>query len=123
MYEYQSKKIADGELYDICRKSTYYFIGSFMLEMIMRRKEWENPETKTSFIESFHNEYFAWEEDCSIDRTRNRVNLAIRIIESRKVEEALKYVIDCNDKKMVIPEAKENATYLLEQIKSGKIQY
>lgn len=49
MYEYQSKKIADGELNDICRKATYYFIGSFMLEMIMRRKEWGKPRNKNIF--------------------------------------------------------------------------
>lgn len=45
MYEYESKKIKDYfELKDVCRKANSYFVGSFMLEMIMRRKEWENTD-------------------------------------------------------------------------------
>ena len=47
----------------------------------------------------------------------------IRIIESRMVEDALQYVIDSNDRKMDIPEAKENAVETLARIKSGQIQY
>ncbi|MBP3541524.1 MAG: hypothetical protein J6K72_06915 [Clostridia bacterium] len=42
------------EMIDICRKATSYFVGSFMLEMIKRRNEWQNSATKTRFIESFH---------------------------------------------------------------------
>lgn len=124
MYEYESKKIKNHfELIDVCRKATSYFVGSFMIEMIMRRKEWENPETKTAFIESFHKEYFDWDDKCTISRTRNRVNLVIRIIESGLVEDALQYVLDSNDRKMNIPEAKENAEYTLDLIKSGKLKY
>lgn len=124
MYEYESKKIKNYfELKDVCRKATSYFVGSFMLEMIMRRGEWENPETKTAFIESFHKEYFAWDDKCTVSKTRNKVNLVIRIIESRMVEDALQYVIDSNDRKMDIPEAKENAVETLARIKSGQIKY
>ena len=124
MYEYESKKIKDYfELKDVCRKATSYFVGSFMLDMIMRRKEWENPKTKTSFIESFHKEYLAWDENCKIERTRNRVNAVIRIIESGMVEDALQYVIDSNNRKMDIPEARENAIETLERIKSGELKY
>ena len=124
VYEYESKKIKNHfELKDVCRKATSYFVGSFMLEMIMRRTEWENPDTKTVFIESFHKEYFAWDEKCTVAKTRNKVNLVIRIIESRMVEDALQYVIDSNDLKMDIPEAKENAVETLACIKSGKIKY
>ena len=124
MYDYTPKKIRNHfELKDVCRKATSYFVGSFMLEIIMRRKEWENSETKTAFIESFHNEYFAWDAKCTVSKTRNRVNLVIRIIESRMVEDALQYVIDSNDLKMDIPEAKENAVETLARIKSGKVKY
>ena len=124
MYDYTPKKIKNYfELKDVCRKATSYFVGSFMLEIIMRRKEWENPETKTAFIESFHNEYFAWDDKCTVSKIRNRVNLVIRIIESRMVEDALQYVIDSNDLKMDIPEAKENAIETLAHIKSGKVKY
>ena len=124
MYRYESKKIKNNfELKDVCRKATSYFVGSFMLEMILRREEWENPDTKTAFIESFHQEYFAWDDKCGIAGTRNRVNCVIRIIESKMVEDALQYVIDSNDRKMDIPEAKENAKETLARIKSGKLKY
>ena len=75
VYEYQSKKINNYfELKDIIRKATSYFVGSFTLEMLMRREEWENPETKTAFIESLHQEYFAWDERNTLAQTRNKVN-------------------------------------------------
>lgn len=124
MYEYQSKPISSyQEVVDVCRKATSYFVGSFMLEMIRRRKEWQNPKTKSAFIHSFHNEYFAWDENCSIDRTRNRVNCVIRIIESRKVKEALEFVIDANDLKLGIDQAKENARITLKMIQDGTLEY
>jgi len=124
MYEYESKKIKNYfELKDVCRKASSSFVGSFMLEMIKRRKEWENPETKMAFVESFYNEYFAWDDECTLERTKNRVNCVIRIIESGMVEDALQYVIDSNSKKIKVPEAKENAKVTLELIQSGKLDY
>ena len=124
MYDYKPKKIQNYfELKDVCRKATSYFVGSFMLEIIMRRKEWEDSDTKTAFIESFHNEYFAWDESCTLARTRNRVNLVIRIIQSRMVEDALEYVLASNQLKMDIPEARENAEDTLARIRSGHLKY
>ena len=124
MYEYESKEITSyKELMEIYRKATAYFIGSFTMEIIKRREEWENPATKTAFIESFHKEYFAWDENWSISRTRNRVNCVIRIIKSHRVEEALELVINSDDMKMGIIEAKINAQATLEYIKSGKLIY
>lgn len=124
MYEYEPKAISNYfELKEVCRKATSYFVGSFMLEMILRRKEWENPATKNDFIKSLHDEYFAWDDKCSLSRTRNRVNCVIRIIESRMVEDALQYVIDSNNRKMDIPEARENAKETLTRIKSGELKY
>ena len=118
-----SKEIKNyKELEQVARKATLYFL-TFIKEIILYRKEWENPKTKTAFIERFHNEYFAWEENCSIDRTRNRVNCAIRIIESHMVEDALEIVINSNEAKMDIYEARINAIETLEEIKSGKLKY
>lgn len=111
------------EMIDVCRRATSYFVGSFMLEMIKRRNEWENPATKAEFIESFHQMYFQWDENNSIEQTRNRVNCVIRIIEANRVEDALQYVIDSNPRKMDIPEARENARVTLELIRSGKLTY
>ena len=79
-----SKEIKNHfELIDICRKASSYFIGSFMLELIKRREEWENQSTKRSFLESFHQEYFS--DIWSIERTLTCINCAIRIIESHRV--------------------------------------
>lgn len=124
MYEYESKKIKNHfELKEVCRKATSYFVGSFMLEMIVRRAEWENPETKTAFVQDMYDQYFAWDEACSIAQIRNRVNCVIRIIESGLVEDALQYVIDSNPRKMDIPEAREAAEITLSRIRSGQLQY
>ena len=98
-------------------------MGSFTLELIKRRSEWENPETKPKFIESFYQEYFAWDENITADKVRNKVNCVIRIIESHRVEDALQYVIDSNDLKMDIPQAKINAQETLKLIQSGKLEY
>lgn len=124
MYEYESKKIKNHfELKEVCRKATSYFVGSFMLEMIVRRAEWGNQETKTAFIQDMYDQYFAWDEECSIAQIRNRVNCVIRIIESGLVEDALQYVIDSNPRKMDIPEAREAAEITLYRIRSGQLQY
>ena len=110
------------ELIEVVRKASSYFVGSFTSELMVRQKEWENKETKTEFIKKFHDEYFAWDGKCSLDWTRNRINCVIRIIESGRVEDTLQYVIDANDKKMDIPEVKENAIRTLEMIRSGELQ-
>lgn len=56
-----------------------------------------------------------------INQLRNRINLAIRIIESGIVESAMEYVINCNDNNMDCEESKVNARYLLECLKNGEI--
>ena len=124
MCERRSKKINNYfELKDVCRKATSYFIGSFMLELLVRQDEWKNPKTKNEFIKTFHQEYFAWDDNSSLEKTRNKVNCAIRIIESHMVEDALGYVINSNPLKMDIPEAKENAEYTLSLIKNKELKY
>ena len=111
------------EAKDVCRKATSSFVGVFMLEIIKRRNEWENPKTKTKFINDFHEEYFAWRDGWTIDKTRNRVNCVIRIIESRKVEPVLEYIANGCESKMALPEAKEYAKTLLELIGNGNLSY
>ena len=119
MYEYQSKKIETlDELEDICRKATSYFVGSFMLEMIIKRKEWENPVSKNVFVDYMFNEYLShWPKS----RVRNRINLMIRIIESNMVEKALEYVAGSNPHKLDDPEIIEYAEDTLNMIKTGKL--
>lgn len=111
------------ELIDVCRKCTSYFIGSLTLEFIMNRKKWENPETKSQYIECLHNEFSGWNEKATLDQTRNRANCLIRIIESHRVEEALEYVVNGNPLKMDVPEVREYAQEVLDMIHSGKLKY
>lgn len=124
MYEYESKPIENYfELKKICGRATSYFVGSFMLEMIKRRSEWENPESKNAFIADFHETYFSWDPKSNITQTRNRVNCVIRIIESHRVEDALRYVIQANDIKLGSAGAKENAKETLALIETGELSY
>ena len=39
------------ELVKVCRSAAYWYVGSFMLEFLMRRVQWENPDTKPAFIQ------------------------------------------------------------------------
>ncbi len=48
------------------------------------------------------------------------MNLAIRIIESGMVEDAMEYVINTNDEKLGCDESKTNARFMLERLKSGE---
>lgn len=119
----KSKEIENHfDLKEIIRKATSYFVGSFTIEIMIRQSEWENKATKTEFIKDFHERYFSWDENATIEKTRNKVNCVIRIIESGRVEDALQYVIDSNDKKMDIMQAKENAMKTLDLIRSGEIE-
>ena len=109
------------ELKDVCRSAALWYVGSFMLEHIMRQDEWSNPETKEQFIKHMYNEYEGIDDD--ISGTRTRVNCMIRIIESGLVEDAMQLVLDANIQKLGIPEAKENAQAVLDGLKSGKYTY
>jgi len=51
---------------------------------------------------------------------RNRINVAIRIIESGMVEKAMEYVLERNDNNMDCAESKVNAQYLLDCLKRGE---
>ena len=38
------------ELKSVCRSAGLWYVGSFMIEMLMQRERWKNPATKTDFI-------------------------------------------------------------------------
>ena len=107
------------ELMDVCRSAGLWYVGSFMLEMLMTRERWENKDTKGAFVEYMHHEYNC---DSDISGTRTRVNAMIRIIESHKVEEALELVLAANDDKLGCDQSKENARVVLKLIKDGKLK-
>ena len=107
------------ELMDVCRSVGLWYVGSFMLEMLMKRSEWENEDTKSDFVAYMHHEYNC---DSNISGTRTRVNGMIRISDSRNVEEALGLVLAANDAKLGCDQSKENARVVLELIKDGKLK-
>lgn len=51
---------------------------------------------------------------------RNKINIALRIIESDLVYEAMEYVLNTNDKKLGCSESKVNAQFLLDRLASGE---
>lgn len=97
---------------DAIESAGAWFIGSFMLEFVENYEKFQDKKTKTEYIEYFLKEYDVVTTD--INQLRNRINLAIRIIESGMVEAAMEYVINCNDNNMDCEESKVNARYLLE---------
>ena len=109
------------KLKDVCRTAGLWYVGSFMLEFIKMKELWSNPDTKSNFIQYMFNEYSGIDDD--ISGTTTRVNAMIRIIESRKVEDALRLVLDANDNKLGCAESKENAKVTLDLLGSGKLSY
>lgn len=109
------------ELKDVCRSAGLWYVGSFMLEFLMQRERWENPDTKNDFVRFMFEEFGVGDSD--ISGTRTRVNAMIRIIESRKVEDAMQLVIDADDIKLGCDESKVNAQIVLDKLNSGELTY
>ena len=109
------------ELVNVCNSAALWYVGSYMIEFIMHREQWENNETKPEFIRYMYEEYGG--ADADISGTTTRVNAMIRIVESRKVEEALELVLDANDAKIGCDQSKINAKATLDKLKSGELTY
>ena len=104
------------DMKDAIESAGAWFIGSFMLEFVDNYEKFQDKKTKTEYIEYFMKEYDSVTTD--FNQLRNRINLAIRIIESGMVEQAMEYVLNCNDNNMDCKESKVNAQYLLDCLKS-----
>ncbi len=100
------------------QKAGAWFIGSFMLEFVDNYEKFQDSVEKEKYIDYFYTEY----DSVTNDRHQlaNRINLAIRIIESGMVEDAMEYVLNTNDSKIGCDESKNNARCLLEALKSGE---
>ena len=109
------------ELVNVCNSAALWYVGSYMIEFIMHREQWENDETKQEFIRYMYEEYGG--ADADISGTITRVNAVIRIVESRKVEEALELVLNANDAKIGCDQSKINAQITLDKLKSGELTY
>ena len=99
-------------------KAGAWFIGSFMCEFVDSYEEFQDKNRKTKFIEYFMKEYDVVTDD--MNQLRNRINLAIRIIESSMVEDAMEFVLNTNDEKLGCDESKVNAQFMLDRLKSGE---
>ena len=110
-----------ADLVRLCKTIGLWYVGSFMMEFLDHRDEWNDPEKKKDFIKFMCEEYGAGDND--ISGTTTRVNAMIRIVESHKVIEALQLVLDANDKKLGCDESKINAQFCLDLIAKGEIQY
>lgn len=107
-----------SDLQEAIKSAGAWFIGSFMMEFVDNYEKFQDKKTKTEYIEYFMKEYDVVTAD--FNQLRNRINLAIRIIESGMVVDAMEYVINCNDNNMDCEESKVNAQYLLECLKNGE---
>ena len=109
------------ELVNVCNSAALWYVGSYMIEFIVNREKWENNETKQDFIRYMYEECGG--ADADISGTTTRVNAMIRIVESRKVEEALEIVLNANNAKIGCDQSKINAKATLEKLKSGELTY
>lgn len=107
------------ELIDLMQKAGIWFIGSFMIEFLKcYESKLRDKVIKREYIKNFCKQYSSCED---IDQTRNKINVAIRIIESGMVIKAMEVVLATNDKKVGCDESKYNAQYVLDKINSGEI--
>lgn len=106
------------DLQEAIKSAGAWFIGSFMMEFVDNYEKFQDKKTKTEYIEYFMKEYDSVTTD--VNQLRNRINLAIRIIESGMVVEAMEYVLNCNDNNMDCEESKINARYLLKCLETGE---
>ena len=100
------------------QKAGAWCIGSFMVEFVDSYEEFQDKTRKARFISNFMEEYDSVTDD--IEQLRNRINLAIRIIESDMVEDAMEFVLNTNDFKLGCDESKTNAQFMLDRLKTGE---
>lgn len=117
-YEKIRKEISSyAELDRAIKSAGAWFIGSFMVEFVDEFDKLADKDKKKDFIEYFYKEYYEGIGDKK--ELIDKINIAIRIIESEMVEEAMKYVLDCNDKKIGCDMSKTNAILLMERLADG----
>ena len=111
-----------AELVRVCKSVGLGYLGSFMMEFLEKKEMWSNPETKGHFMAFMRTEYDWCDSESS---TRTRINCMIRIIESgpKMVNDALDMVLDTNDHKLDVPEAKINAQMCKDMLASGELSY
>lgn len=98
-----------------------WFAGSFMLEFLVRYDEWNGDvDKRVDFIKSIHSEY-GEANDYDIETTKTKCYALMAIINEGKVEDALMYVLETNDNK-IVEGAKENARETLIAIDEGRIK-
>ena len=108
------------QMTDKIKSAGAWYTGTFLGEVLQAYPGLcDDSEKRKEFIEYMHNEYGEGLE-YTYDTTKTKVNALISIIEGGRTLDAIDYVIQCNEKK-VLESAAENATALLDAIISGKI--
>ena len=83
------------------RTAGTWFVGSFMREFIVKYSEYkDSSEGKIKFIEYMHSEY-GKSLEYTYDTTRTKCYAVMAIIEAGKVLDALEFVFNSNDNKVI----------------------
>lgn len=94
-----------------------WFLGTYMMELIDNYEAFQSKEMKNQFIDYFYNEYY--QSVGSKRELKERMNLAIRIIESNLVREAMEMILEREEKTNETEEAKKGARYMLDSLEDG----
>ena len=95
------------------------FIGTFMMEFVDSFECFGTKDKKNQFMDYFYNDHFAGSG--TKKELQEKVNAAIRIIESGLVKEAMEYVMGACEGSECGAEAKTAAKELLESLASGAV--
>ena len=109
----------ERDLKDAIRTATVGFVGCFMGNIIHDFDKLQDKKSKANYIHELYQECDSWARD-EYDM-RNKINILIRIVESDMVVPALEYVLKANNRKLNIPEIKENARIVLACLETGKL--
>ena len=96
------------------------FIGLYMAEFVESFDCFATKDKKNQYMDYFYNDHFA---GCGTKKDlQEKVNTAIRIIESGLVKEAMEYVMGACEGSECEAEAKTAAKDLLESLESGAVK-
>ena len=109
-----------SELEEVIRSAGMWFIGTFMMEFVDSFECFATKDKKNQYMDYFYNDHFAGSG--TKKELQEKVNAAIRIIESGLVKEAMEYVIGACEGSECEAEAKTAAKELLESLESGAVK-
>ena len=103
-----------SELEEVIRSAGMWFIGTFMMEFVDSFECFGTKDKKNQFMDYFYNDHFAGSG--TKKELQEKVNAAIRIIESGLVKEAMEYVMN-----EAGSDGKDGAKLLLKSLADGSV--